>query len=220
MPDSKIQDQKIYKKGQTLTQAETVMILTHGRGGNAPDILELANLFFHPDIAYLAPQATNSTWYPYSFLAPLDKNEPDLSSALQVIKELVEQARIAHIPEERIIIGGFSQGACLACEYVARNPRRYGGLFIFSGGVIGPLGKTHDYQGSLDGTPVFIGCSDNDAHIPLVRVHETAEIFHQLGGNVTKKIYAKMGHKIVPDEIDQVKEIIQKVLTIHNSDIF
>jgi predicted esterase len=180
----------------------------HGRGATAPSILELNSLLPHPDMAYLAPQAQGNTWYPYSFLSPISQNEPGLTSALQAIADIITQVAAAGIPTDKIIIGGFSQGACLASEFVARNPRRYGGLLIFSGGLIGPLGMARHDTGSLDGTPVFMGCSDVDPHIPLERFIETADLLTQLGGSVTKKIYPGMAHTIIHDEINEAKKIV------------
>ena len=202
------QGQELLTAGKALLEAKAAMILIHGRGASAYDILELSVLLAHPEIAYLAPQAANSTWYPYSFLSPMAQNEPGLSSALQVVGDLVAQVENAGIPLEKIIIGGFSQGACLSSEFVARNARRYGALLAFSGGLIGPPGTPRDYGGSLDGTPVFIGCSDVDFHIPLQRVQETAETLTKLGGAVTEKIYPNMGHTIIQDEIDEARRIV------------
>jgi predicted esterase len=211
VPKTSAQGQELLTAGKALEEAQSAMILIHGRGASAYDILELGYYLAPPDMAQLAPQAANSTWYPYSFLSPLAQNEPDLSSALQVVTDLVAQVEEAGIPAEKIIIGGFSQGACLASEFAARNARRYGGLLIFSGGLIGPPGTTRTYNGSLAGTPIFIGCSDVDFHIPLQRVEETAEVLTDLGGAVTKKIYSNMGHTIIQDEIDQAHEIVAAV---------
>ena len=206
------QGQKVYSSGKPLDEAQAAMILVHGRGATAVSILELADHLQHPDFAYLAPQAVGNTWYPYSFLAPMDQNEPGLSSGLQAIGDLVAQIEAEGIPAERIVLAGFSQGACLASEYMARNARRYGGLLVFSGGVIGPPETPRDYAGSLDNTPVFIGCSDVDFHIPLERVEETAVVFTNLGATVNKQIYPSMGHTIVQDEIEQANKIVQAVL--------
>jgi len=205
------QGQQIFTNGKSLNEAKTAMILIHGRGASAPSILELSDLLHHPEMAYLAPQAANNTWYPYSFLSPIAKNEPGISSGLKVIEELIEQIETAGIPRHKIIIAGFSQGACLSSEYVARNPARYGGLIAFSGGVIGPLDMERNDRGDLKGTPVFIGCSDIDPHIPLRRVEETAEVFTKLSARVNKQIYPGMGHTIIQDEIDQAMKIISSV---------
>jgi predicted esterase len=203
----------LLSEGKELGEGRTAMILIHGRGASAYDILELGSLLAPPEMAQLAPQASNFTWYPNSFLAPLAQNEPHLSSALEVVGDLVAQVEEAGVPAEQIIIGGFSQGACLASEFVARHARRYGGLLLFSGGLIGPPGTARDYEGSLDGTPIFIGCSDVDFHIPLERVDETAEVLSQLGGEVNKKIYPGMGHTIIEDEIEQARLIVASVVS-------
>jgi predicted esterase len=204
---------QILTAGQPLDNAKAAMILVHGRGATAPSILELAKELYHPEYAYLAPQAAGNTWYPYSFLSPLAKNEPWLSSALQAIEDLVTDIKAVGIPAERIVLTGFSQGACLASEFVARNARRYGGLLVFSGGLIGPPNTTRDYKGSLSGTPIFIGCSDVDPHIPLLRVDETATTLANLGANINKQIYPGMGHTIVQDEIDQASKIVEQVIS-------
>ena len=189
------------------------MIIVHGRGATAPSILTLADEFALTDFAILAPQADQNTWYPHSFLAPLEANQPGLDGGLAKIDQLVKEIEAAGIPAAKIVIGGFSQGACLSAEYVARNARRYGGLFVLSGGVIGPLGSERHYGGSLDGTPVFLGCSDVDFHIPVERVHETADLFTQLGASVDKRIYPNMGHTVNLDEIEAVKAIANKTVT-------
>ncbi len=206
------QGQAVIHTGAKLEDAHAAMILVHGRGASAQSILGLSQELYHESIAYLAPQAAGHTWYPYSFLAPVAQNEPGITSGLRAIGDLVNLILAGGIPLERIILGGFSQGACLTSEYAVRNPKRYGGLLIFSGGVIGPLGMPLSAEGSLAGTPVFIGCSEADAHIPVERVHETAEIFTQMGADVTKSIYpAEMGHTIIPDEIDQAMKIDDKL---------
>lgn len=194
--------------GKPLEDAEYGMILIHGRGATADSILSLAEAFDRPQFAYLAPEAKNNTWYPYRFIVPLEQNEPHLSSALQVIADLLAHLGQHGIPPERTILGGFSQGACLVSEFAARNPRRYGGLFAFSGGVIGPEGEPRNDTGSLQGTPVFVGCSDQDFHIPLTRVHETSEVFRKLEADVTERIYPGMGHTVIQDEIDHVVRIM------------
>lgn len=199
--------------GARLEEAKAAMILVHGRGASAQSILGLSQELYHESIAYLAPQAAGHTWYPYSFLAPIAQNEPGISSGLQAIDDLVNRIQEGGLPAERIILGGFSQGACLTSEYAARNPKRYGGLLIFSGGVIGPLGMPRSYEGSLESTSVFIGCSEADAHIPVERVHETAKIFIDMGAVVTKSIYpAEMGHTIIPDEIEQAMRVVKSTL--------
>ncbi len=203
---------RVYQAGKPLAEAKAAMILIHGRGATAPSILELAEALPHPDLAYLAPQAAGNVWYPSSFLAPLNQNEPYLSSALQALADVVAQINAAGIANEWIIIGGFSQGACLASEFVARNAQRYGGLLVFSGGLIGPPGTPRDYAGDLAGTPVFLGCSNVDAHIPEERVHETATVLTGMGAQVDEQIYPNMGHTIVQDEIARAQRIVADVL--------
>jgi len=187
------------------------MILLHGRGATGQSILSLAAELHHPDLAYLAPQAEGNTWYPYSFLMPLEQNEPYLDSALQRIAEVLAQVEAAGIPVERVIIGGFSQGACLAAEFVARNARRYGGLLVFSGGLIGPSGTLRNYTGTLADTPVFLGCSDVDFHIPKERVMESAEVLRKMGAQVIAKLYPGMEHTISEDELQQARQIVNKI---------
>jgi phospholipase/carboxylesterase len=175
--------------------------MVHGRGATAEDILELAGELKQGGFAYLAPQAAQHSWYPNSFLAPIPSNEPGLSSGLAVIASILVQLAEAGIPAERTILLGFSQGACLALEFAARHAQRYGGLVGLSGGLIGPDGTPRDYAGSLGGTPVFLGCSDSDFHIPKERVEHSAEVLQRLGGEVTKRLYPRMGHTVNRDEI-------------------
>lgn len=205
------QGQPLLAAGRSLDEAGAAMILVHGRGATAQSILELGAVLAHPDLAYIAPQASGNTWYPFSFLAPIPQNEPGITSGLQAVAEVVAAIEAAGIPAEKIIVGGFSQGACLASEFVARHARRYGGLLVFSGGLIGPPGTPRHYEGTLDDTPVFIGCSDVDPHIPVERVTETADTLANLGASVTKRIYPNMGHTIIQDEIDHALQIVQSV---------
>lgn len=207
------QGQQLYTAGQPLNEATAAMILVHGRGATAPSIMELAKALYQPGFIYLAPQAANNSWYPNSFLAPIDSNQPGLDSGLQVIEDVIAQVEAADIAAEKIVIAGFSQGACLASEFVARNARRYGGLLAFSGGLIGPPGTPRDYEGSLDGMPIFLGCSDTDFHIPRERVHESTATFKGLGATVTERIYPNMGHTIIQDEIDLANEIVESIVT-------
>jgi len=202
------QGQPILATGAPLTQARAAMIMLHGRGATADSILSLANEFTVDGFAYLAPQAANGTWYPYRFLEPIERNEPWLSSALHVIDDLITHAIAAGIPAERIMLLGFSQGACLTLEYAARHAQRYGGIIGLSGGLIGPDDTPRHSAGSLDGTPIFLGCSDVDVHIPLERVHETTRILRQLGGDVSERIYPNLDHTINQDEIDFVNELL------------
>lgn len=209
--ESPHQGQKIYATGQPLAEAKAALILLHGRGATAPSILELASALHQDDFAYLAPQAAGNSWYPYSFLAPMTQNEPWLSSALQAVADVMAQVETAGIPLHKIIIGGFSQGACLAAEFMARHARRFGGLLVFSGGLIGPPETPREYPGNFAAMPVFIGCSDVDFHIPLARVHETAAVFTRMGAAVDQQIYPNMGHTIIQDELDRARTIVEAV---------
>ena len=183
-------------------------ILVHGRGADARDILGLAPLIDNGGIAFMAPEAAGHVWYPYSFLAPIPDNEPGISSGLRAIEALLARFAAAGIAGERTLLLGFSQGACLALEYAARHARRFGGVAGLSGGLIGPPGTPRDYAGSLDGTPVFLGCSDQDPHIPRERVEETAEVLTRMGARVTMRLYPRMGHGINDDEVEFVKQMI------------
>jgi phospholipase/carboxylesterase len=206
------QDQPLVTAGAPLEAAEAAVVLVHGRGATAQSIVQMADEFYHHGVAFLAPQAARNTWYPNSFLAPVEANEPGRSSGLQAIEDAIETANEAGIPTERVMLLGFSQGACLASEFVAQNPRRYGGLAVLSGGVIGPEGKEMDYEGDLEGTPVFLGCSDTDPHIPEERVHETADVFEGMGADVTTRIYEGMGHGVNEDEIDHVSGMVENLV--------
>ncbi|WP_134671258.1 alpha/beta hydrolase [Halorussus marinus] len=202
------QGQPVAAAGPDPEDAAAGAVLVHGRGARARSILGMAGEFGVEDVAYLAPQARRGSWYPNSFMEPMDSNEPGLSSALRAVADALETLTDAGIPRERILLLGFSQGACLASEFVARNAGRYGGLAAYSGGVIGPEGTPRDYDGSLDGTPVFLGCSDRDPHIPLERVHETADVFEELDGDVTERIYEGMGHTVNDEEIAFVADLL------------
>ena len=202
------QGQPLLVAGEPLESARAAMIMVHGRGATAHDILFLTADLHQPGFAYLAPQAAGNTWYPNSFLAPIPSNEPGLSSGLAVIASILEQLAVANISAERTIILGFSQGACLSLEYVARNARRYGGVVGLSGGLIGPDGTPRDYPGSLAGTPVFLGCSDVDPHVPKERVQQSAEVLQRLGGNVTARLYPSMGHTVNRDELRFVQTMM------------
>jgi phospholipase/carboxylesterase len=173
----------------------------------------LADQLDQPGFAYFAPQAAENTWYPNRFLVPLSENEPWLSSALGFVKEVFDQIVDAGISPEHIILLGFSQGACLTLEFAARNARRYGGVVGLSGALIGPDDTPRDYTGSLAGTPVFLGCSDVDFHVPKERVQETAEVMRHLGGDVTMRLYPNMDHTVNQDEIDVVQGMMQRLIT-------
>jgi len=199
------QGQPLLTAGEPLESARAAMIMVHGRGASAEDILELTTELKQPGFAYFAPQAAGYAWYPYSFLAPLASNEPGLSSGLAVIASILERLAEAGIGAERTMLLGFSQGACLTLEFAARNARRYGGVAGLSGGLIGPDGTPRDYAGSLAGTPVFLGCSDVDPHIPKERVEESAEVLRRLGGDVTARLYPRMGHTVNREELHFVQ---------------
>jgi predicted esterase len=184
------------------------MILVHGRGGSAEDLLGLALELRLDDILYVAPQAEGNTWYPYSFLTPMERNEPGLTSGLNRISSLIDTLRHEGLAPDRVGLLGFSQGACLSLEYAARYARRYAAVVGLSGGLIGPPGTPRDYPGTLDGTPVFLGCSDVDSHIPVERVHETADVFTRLGAAVDTRIYPGMGHIVNEDEVAAVRAIL------------
>jgi predicted esterase len=184
--------------------------MLHGRGASAEDILSLAHEFDITDVACFAPQAANYAWYPQRFIAPVAQNEPYLSSALQLVGDLVAQIEAAGIGAERIILLGFSQGACLALEYAARHPRRYGAVVALSGALIEEGDRPRNYAGSLAGTPVFVGCSDVDFHIPLARVQRSGTILQELGAAVDMRIYPGMGHTVNHDEIGAVEGLIQR----------
>ena len=201
--------QPVVRDGPVISQARLVAILIHGRGASAEDILALARELRADDVAYLAPQAAGHTWYPYSFLSQLDQNEPGITSGLGVIARLIADVQEQDVAPDRIVLLGFSQGACLALEFAARNARRYAAVAGLSGGLIGPPGTARTYPGSLDGTPVFLGCSDVDSHIPLERVHETAEVFRRMDGSVDERIYPRMGHTVNRDEIEAVQALLR-----------
>ena len=198
--------------GKGLDEAKAAMILLHGRGATAQSILSLAGELYHPDFVYLAPQAAGNQWYPNRFMTPLAGNEPFLSAALAVVDGLVGQLRQAGIPPEKVVLAGFSQGACLALEYAGRNARRYGAVIGFSGGLVGPPGTEWEFGGALDGTPVFLGCSDVDFHIPAFRVGESAEALRRLGGDVTMRLYPGMEHTIVEDELAFARAMIEGIV--------
>ena len=203
------QQTNVAEAGTPASEANAAMIMIHGRGATAPSILEMVSTFeTDKKIASRAPQANGNTWYPYSFLAPTDQNQPGLSSGLQKIHDIIEELESEGISKENIYLLGFSQGACLASEFVARHPAKYAGLIALSGGVIGDAVNPEEYSGDLNGTPVFLGCSDVDAHIPKERVNETEELLKKLGASVTKKLYPGMGHLVNNDEIEHINALL------------
>lgn len=202
----------VYAAGAKLENASAAMILIHGRGASAQDILSLSSHLDFPGVAYLAPQAEGSIWYPNRLIAPVESNEPYLSAAIAKIDGLVKRAEASGIPLEKIFIGGFSQGASLSSEFVIRNPRSYGGLLVFSGGYIWQSGNPREASGDLNGMPVFIGCSNVDPFIPLERVKETSALLTSMKANVTERIYPNMGHTIIEEELELAKGLIEKRL--------
>jgi predicted esterase len=205
------QNQPVRRAGMDLSQARGAMVMLHGRGATAESILTLVPALGIVDFAYLAPQAGGNSWWPQSFLAPIPQNEPGISSAMQAVEDVLAHVEAAGVPPDRTVLLGFSQGACLAAEFAARHARRYGGVASLSGGLIGPNGTPRDYPGSLDGTPVFLGCSDMDSHIPAERVRLSAEVLERLGGEVTMRLYPGMGHTIIEDELEAVRAMMALV---------
>lgn len=194
--------------GVNVAVAKKVLILLHGRGAPAEDILGLATHLDVKDFALIAPQATNYTWYPYSFLAPPKQNEPWLSSALSLVGEIVDDIKRSGIAEENIFFAGFSQGACLTLEFVTRNARRWGGVVAFTGGLIGDKLYPENYEGDFSATPVFIGSSDPDPHIPVARVHETVKTLKAMNASIKEKIYPGMGHTVSMEELTLANEFV------------
>ncbi|MGH7763723.1 MAG: alpha/beta hydrolase [Candidatus Dormibacteraceae bacterium] len=201
---------RVLHTGEPLDSARALMILVHGRGASAEDIMTVGAELELPGFAYLAPQAAGNAWYPNPFTAPLESNEPYLSAALEMLANLVNQSETS-VPADRIVLLGFSQGACLALEFAARHARRYGALIGFSGGLIGPEGTPRDYPGSFGGTRVFLGCSDVDPHIPKERVIETGAVLERLGAGVTLRLYPGMAHTVSQDEIASVRKILDSI---------
>ncbi|WP_436931600.1 alpha/beta hydrolase [Halosimplex halobium] len=206
--DGPHQGQQLATGGTPLEEAEAAMILVHGRGATAESILQMGRQLHEDGVALLAPQAARNTWYPNSFLEPVESNEPGRSSGLQAIADALGEANDAGIPTGKVMILGFSQGACLGSEFVARNPRRYGGHVAFSGGLIGETVDPDEFEGSLEGTPSFVGCSDVDPHIPEERVHVTTEVLEQLDADVEERIYPGMGHGVNDDEVEYVSGMV------------
>lgn len=203
---------RLHVAGELLSTAKAAMLMIHGRGATAVDILSLASELDVDGFSYVAPQAVGNTWYPYPFMTPMHQNEPWLTSALAVVGASIEWIEQQGIKADKLILLGFSQGACLTTEYCARNARRYGGIIGLSGGLIGPDGTPREYSGSLDETPVFLGCSDVDFHIPKERVIETEAVLRRMGGQVTARLYAGMGHTVNEDELAFVREVMRSII--------
>jgi predicted esterase len=203
--------QRLEQRGRPLGEGTAVMILVHGRNAAPENILDLATRLPHPAFTYLAPAAANRAWYPKSFMARIAENEPGITSGIAVLDSLVDRAIAAGIARDRIVLAGFSQGACLMATFAVRHAARYGGVLAFSGGLIGPPGTRWDPPGTFDGTPVFLGCSDVDGHVPRSRVDESAEVFRRMGAAVEERIYPGMGHLINDDELAYARALVQVV---------
>lgn len=203
--------QPVAEAGVPLGQAPAAVIMVHGRNAAPANILDLAARFARSHLTYLAPAASGGTWYPFGFMADIASNEPGISSGIAVLNALVARVEQAGIPRSRIVLAGFSQGACLTSEYAIRHPSRYGGVLIFTGGAIGPEGTVWNSAGDFKGTPVFLGCSDRDAHVPEARARDTADAFRRLGADVTLRIYPGMGHLVNDDEIAFAQGVLDAV---------
>ena len=197
---------KISTAGSEINDRSGVLVMIHGRGGSAEDIISISTYLEVKDFAILAPESTNNSWYHESFMAPVSKNEPWLSSALDLIKSIVDDIYKKGISSENIYFLGFSQGACLTLEFVTRNAERYGGVVAFTGGLIGDRINNDNYKGDFLRTPIFIGTSDPDPHVPVDRVHETAGILKSMNADVITKIYNGMGHTVSQEELDKANQ--------------
>lgn len=200
--------QPVAEAGLPLGQAPVAVIMVHGRNAAPVNILDLVPRLARPHVTYLAPAAADRTWYPHSFLAEVASNEPGLSSGLGVLAALVGRVEAAGVPRTRIVLLGFSQGACLAAEFAVRHAARFGGVVAFSGGVVGPPGTTWTAPGDFAGTPMFFGCSDHDSHVPEWRVAESADLCTRLGAAVTRRVYPGMGHVVNDDEIAWTQRLL------------
>lgn len=203
--------QPVETRGPRPEEARAAVIMIHGRNAMPRSILELVSLIGLKDVHYVAPAAANNTWYPYSFMAETSKNEPGISSGYSVIDALVNDLLARGLSRDRIVLLGFSQGGCLASTYAARHAARYGGVFGLSAGLIGPPGTEWNFPGSFENTPVFLGCSDIDGHIPAERVEESAEVFRRMGATVTKRLYPNMAHTVNNDEIIFVRQTLETI---------
>ena len=200
--------------GTPLGRSPAVMIMIHGRNAAPRNILDLVPQFERPDFTYLVPAAAGNTWYPLSFMVEKERNEPGLSSGLWVLEHLMGEVVRQGIRRDRVLLLGFSQGACLTGEFAVRHADRYGGVILYSGGLIGPPGTTWEYPGSFNGTPIFLGCSDVDAHVPKMRVDESAAVFNRMSASVTERIYPGMGHLVNEDEIAFTQALMHDILPL------
>lgn len=204
--------QPILTAGAPRGAADTAMVLLHGRGATANGILDLGDELDRSGVTFVAPQASRSRWYPYSFLAPREQNQPHLDSALRAVGDAVGVAVGAGVPRERVVILGLSQGACLGSEWAIRHPGRYGGVVALSGGLVGPEGTTWPENGSFDGMPAFFGCDEDDPHVPAWRVEESAAAFRERGADVTERLYEGVGHRVTDDEVAWVRSLLDDLL--------
>lgn len=204
--------QPIRTAGAAPDEADAAVVLVHGRGARADGMLQFAREFGREGLHYAAPQARRGTWYPNSFLAPVERNQPHLDSALGHVGRAIEHARSGGLPPEKVLLVGFSQGACLVSEFVARDPRRYAGLVLLSGGLIGAEGTEFDYDGDIAGMPFFLGVSDDDPHIPVSRAEETVEVFERLGADVRFDEYHGRGHGIFEEELVYLRELVGTIV--------
>jgi phospholipase/carboxylesterase len=204
-------DQPVTLAGLPLSASGRAMVMIHGRNAAPKNILDLMPRLNRPGFSYVAPAAANNTWYPFSFLEPIAKNEPYLTSALTRLERVLADIATAGVPARRTVLLGFSQGACLAAEFAYRNAERFGGVVLFSGGLIGPPGTTWQSTRSFQRTPIFLGCSDVDAHVPEPRVNETAEVLRRMDADVTKRIYPGMGHLVCDDEIAAAQALLDRL---------
>jgi phospholipase/carboxylesterase len=211
LSDTPLATETIVAAGKSLADAAGVIILLHGRGGSAADILGLGQAISPSGWAMLAPEAAGHSWYPYSFLEPRERNEPYLTSALERVQTAVDSALRAGVPAEKIVVAGFSQGACLATEFVGRNPRRYGALLAFTGGLIGPLDAALELSGDLAGTPALLSSGDPDPHVPWARVAQSAELLSAIGGQISLRRFPGRPHTILAEEVDIARELLSQV---------
>ena len=205
--------QPIVAIGAPLGQASATVIMVHGRNAGPANILDLVPRLGRPDLTYLAPTAAGRTWYPLSFMADISRNEPYLTSALQSIETVVTHAEAAGVARSRIVLLGFSQGACLTSEFAVRHASRFGALIIFTGGLIGPPGTEWNHPGNFGGTPVFFGSGDPDAHVPVSRVMESAEVFARMGADVKTSIYPGRGHWVGDEEVEIARAMLDRLTT-------